>query len=308
MKIAFFGTPEFALPSLRSLCESPHRVVGVISAPDKPAGRGKRMTAPPVALEAKRRNLPLLQPENLRDALFLEHLKSWNAEVFAVVAFRILPEEVFGMPRYGAINLHASLLPAYRGAAPINWALWNGEKTTGLTTFHIEKSVDTGNILLQAPVEISDQDDAGSLSQKMAQVGAQLLVKTLTEFEAGGLTAKRQDHAKSSPAPKITKDHCQISWQQPARVIRNQIRALSPEPAAFTIFENLNLKIFRSEVSESWPGLEPGWVRISDQSIVIGTADGSLRIWELQLQGKNRMDTDTFLRGYRPRGTFNLNS
>ena len=308
MKVAFFGTPEFALDSLRSLCDGPHQVMGVVSAPDRPAGRGKRMTAPPVASDAKQRNLPLLQPENLRDPLFLESLKSWGAEVFAVVAFRILPEEVFGMPRHGAINLHASLLPAYRGAAPINWALWNGAKTTGLTTFHIEKSVDTGNILLQAPVEISDQDDAGSLSEKMARVGALLLVTTLTDLEAGRLTAKLQDHAKSSPAPKITKEHGLINWQQPARLIHNQIRALSPEPAAFTTFENLNLRIFRSEVSESSSGPEPGMVQISDQGIVIGTAEGSLRILELQLQGKNRMDTKAFLRGYRPRGTFKLNS
>ncbi len=265
------------------------------------------MTSPPVAMEAKKRNMPILQPENLRDRAFLDHLKSWGAEVFAVVAYRILPEEVFGLPRYGTINLHASLLPAYRGAAPINWALWNGEKITGLTTFRIDKSVDTGNILLQAKVEISDDDDAGSLSEKMAPIGAKLLVETLTELGSDRLTAQPQDHSKASPAPKITKDHCLINWRQPARLIHNQIRALSPEPAAFTTFENLNLKIFRSEVSEAVPGQEPGMVLIHDQGMAIGTADGSLRVLELQLQGKNRMDIRAFLRGFRPRGTFKLN-
>jgi len=306
MLIAFFGTPEFALPSLEALCASGHRVVGVVSAPDKPTGRGMAVTAPPVAELAKKLNLPLLQPEKLSDPEFLSQLRSWNADAFAVVAFRILPEEVFTLPRFGAINLHAALLPAYRGAAPINWALWNGEKETGLTTFRIEKTVDTGNILKQVKVIIQGEDDAGSLSRRMAAAGAHLLVETLTELEAGKLQPQPQDHWRATPAPKITREHCLIDWTRTALQIHHQIRALSPEPAACTILQGQMLKIFRSAVDESGLELGAGAISIDDQSMIAGTGKGNLRILELQLQGKKRMETRAFLRGFRLRGTFRI--
>lgn len=307
MKVAFFGTPEFALPSLEALRQSQHSLVGVVSAPDKPQGRGMTLTPPIVAQEAKKRSLPLLQPENLRDGAFLEALKSWNADAFAVVAFRILPEEVFAMPRFGAINLHASLLPAYRGAAPINWALWNGDTATGLTTFRIEKAVDTGNILKQVKLEIQNEDDAGSLTSRMSLIGANLLVETLTELEKGRLAPTPQDALRATPAPKITKEHCLIDWRRTAVEIHNQIRALSPKPAAFTILKNQTLKIFRTAVEETSPKLEAGLSLIEDQGISAGTGRGDLKILEVQLQGKTRMDTKSFLRGFRLRGTFRLN-
>ncbi|RJP82168.1 MAG: methionyl-tRNA formyltransferase, partial [Candidatus Zixiibacteriota bacterium] len=262
----------------------------------------------PVARAARDRGLPLLQPADLRDPAFLAALRSWDAEIFAVVAFRILPEEVYGIPPHGAVNLHASLLPAYRGAAPIQWALWEGETVTGLTTFRIERTVDTGNILKQRRVEIWERDDAGSLAARMAREGAQLLVETLDGLERGDLSPQPQDHRLASPAPKITKEHGRLDWTRPARELVDQIRALSPEPAACTTLQGQALKIFRAEpVSES-PGLAPGELLITDREMIAGTGSEPLRLAEIQLQGKKRMDTTSFLRGFRPRGRFTLES
>jgi methionyl-tRNA formyltransferase len=304
MRVVFFGTPEFALPSLQALHAGPHQVVGVVSAPSKPQGRGMILTQPPVALEAERLLLPLLQPENLSDTQFLSALEVWKADVFAVVAFRILPVEVFSMPRHGTINLHGSLLPAYRGAAPIQWALWHGDTVTGLTTFQIAKRVDTGNLLKQTTVEISAEDDAGSLAQRMAQAGSQLLLETLTELEQGLLSARPQDPTKATLAPKITKEHCAIDWTRTATQIRNQVRALSPDPGAVTIINGQIIKIFRCEIKAEQSELAPGEGLIEDSAFLAGTGSGTLNLRELQIQGKSRMDVGTFLRGYRPRGKF----
>lgn len=306
MRLIFFGTPEFALPSLRALHAGPHQVIGAVSAPPKPQGRGMVLTQPPVAVEAEALDLPLLQPENLRDPAFLAVLQEWNADVFAVVAFRILPEAVFTLPKYGAINLHGSLLPAYRGAAPIQRAIWHGEKVTGLTTFRIERSVDTGNILKQRTVEIAADEDAGSLAQRMAQIGAELLVETLTELEQGRLAPKPQDASKATPAPKITKDDCRIAWERSAEEIRNQVRALSPEPGAQTALNGQTIKIYRCNLVDNIPDLKPGEALIEDQAIFAGTGSGALSLAELQIQGKSRLDVRTFLRGFRPRGKFQL--
>jgi methionyl-tRNA formyltransferase len=304
MKVVFFGTPEFALPALQALRAGPHEVIGVVTAPDKPRGRNLTPTPTPIAQAAADLGLPVLKPEGLRDSSFLTELQAWKGDGFAVVAFRILPEEVFSLPLYGAINLHGSLLPAYRGAAPIQWALWNGEANTGLTTFRIERAVDTGNILKQLRVEILTDDDAGSLSRRMASEGANLLVKTLTELEQGTLLPQPQDNTNATPAPKIAKEHCLIDWNRSADAVRNQIRALSPEPAAYTTFERLLLKIFRTEVVENPLSLEPGELLIDDQRLVVGTAREALRIQELQLQGKKRIEAGAFLRGFRLRGRY----
>jgi methionyl-tRNA formyltransferase len=304
MRVAFFGTPEFALPSLQVLHAGPHQVVGVVSAPPKPQGRGMILAQPAIAEEAVHLGLPLLQPGNLRDSQFLSALEAWKADIFAVVAFRILPPEVFSLPQYGTINLHGSLLPAYRGAAPIQWAIWNGDTTTGLTTFRLEKTVDTGNLLKQATVEISAGDDAGTLAQRMAQVGSRLLLETLTELEQGTLTARPQDASQATLAPKITKEHRVIDWNRTATQIRNQARALSPEPGAHASLHGQVIKIYRCEALAESSDLVPGEVLIEGQTMVAGTGSGALSLTELQVQGKSRMDVRNFLRGYRPRGKF----
>jgi methionyl-tRNA formyltransferase len=306
VKIVFFGTPDFAVPSLEKLHGSSHSVQSVVTAPDKPRGRGRSVLPTPVARRAGQMGLPVLKPINLKDESFLNSLAALDADLFAVVAFRVLPEEVFSMPSNGSVNLHASLLPKYRGAAPIQWAICNGETETGLTTFQIRKAVDTGNILKQRRVEILSEDDAGSLGSKMAEIGAELLLETLNELEAGTLTPKAQDPAQASRAPKITKEHCEIRWHRSAGEIHNQVRALSPQPGAVTFLDEQMLKIYRTAVRESSSGLRPGEAHIDDQGITIGTGSGELVVLELQLQGKKRMDTTTFLRGFRPRGVFQL--
>ncbi len=308
MKIAFFGTPDFAIPSLHALAESEYEITGVVTAPDKPRGRGRSVIPTPVARAAEDLGLSLLKPENLKDVGFIEALERWNADAFAVVAFRILPEAVFGMPEHGSINLHASLLPAYRGAAPIQWAIWKGETVTGVSTFQIRQKVDTGNLLLQRQVEIQDDDDAGSLSRKLAESGARLLVETMSLLESGSINPQEQDSRLASKAPKITKEHCLIDWNQSALQIHNQVRALSPHPGAVTFFEDQSLKLYKTTLIKDIKPIGPGEFQVSDKGITVGASEGSLDIIELQLQDRKRMDVTSFLRGYRPRGTFQLKS
>lgn len=302
MNVVFFGTPEFSLPTLRALFNSRHQVVGIVSAPAKPIGRGRMVKQTPVAMEAGAIGLPLLQPEKLKDPDFLASLKAWQADVFVVVAFRILPDEVLSQPRYGAVNLHASLLPAYRGAAPIQWALWNGETETGITVFRIEKSVDTGNILKQIRVKILSEDDAGTLAERLAVIGADLMVQTLDELERGELQPYPQDHRLATAAPKITREHCEIDWRRTAVEIHNQIRALSPEPGAGSWFDHRYWKFYKSEVESADDPPAAGEMLIRDDRILLGTGNGVLRITELQVQGRKRMMVEEFLRGFRFRG------
>ncbi len=308
MRIVFLGTPQFAVPSLQRLILSAHHIAGVVTAPDKPRGRGRKVVPTPVAFVAQEFGLPVLKPEALNSTGFLTVLNQWKADLFLVVAFRILPEAVFNLPPKGSINLHASLLPAYRGAAPIQWALWNGETETGLTTFQIEMTVDTGNILLQRKVEILADDDAGSLAERMADKGADLLLETVDAVEARTLTPRDQDSRLTSPAPKITRDHCAIDWTRRAVEIHNQIRALAPHPGAITKLADKTLKILRSRVLEDRPVAHPGTLNITDADITCDTGDDVLLIEELQLEGKKAMDVDAFLRGYRPRGRFVLSN
>ncbi len=306
MRVVFFGTPQFALPALEALAASYHKVVGVVSGADKPSGRGREVTRSPVVEKAMELGLPLLQPADLKHPDFLAALARWEAEIFAVVAFRILPEVVFNLPRQGAINLHASLLPAYRGAAPIQWALWKGETATGVTTFRIVREVDTGNILKQRQVEILGTDDAGSLSQRLAGIGADLLVETMTDIENGTSRPLPQDAPQASPAPKITREHCLIDWRRNAIDIHNQVRALAPEPGALISFEGKILKLCRTEAEASGTELSPGELLITGRNMAVGTARGHLHIKELQIPGKKRMETEAFLRGFRVRGRFQI--
>lgn len=297
------GTPEFAVASLDAILEAGYEVAGVVTAPDKPAGRGMQLTESAVKKYAKEKGLLILQPEKLRDPEFLDALKALRADLQIVVAFRMLPEMVWNMPPMGTVNLHGSLLPQYRGAAPINWAVINGEKETGVTTFQLQQDIDTGSILLQDRFPIAETDTAGDVHDRMKVIGARLLVRTIEGLAAGTLKAVMQENpAGLKHAPKLFTETGKIDWQRPAAEIYNLIRGLSPFPAAYTELDGKLLKIYHAEkvVHALAPDAAPGvydtdgktWLRFA-------TADGYIRVTELQLEGKKRMSITDFLRGYR---------
>ena len=298
MRIVFMGTPAFAVPSLARLADE-HEVAAVVTAPDKPAGRGQIPTPSPVKIFAQNAGLPLIQPENLEEPAFVEQLRALNADLGVVVAFRKLPEAVFSAPRLGSINLHASLLPDYRGAAPIQWAVINGETLSGLTTFFIEPAIDTGKILLQTPVPIPEHFTAGDLHDRMQTVGAELLSQTLRELESGRLEARAQDPALAvHKAPKIFPAHCDVRFDAPARKIVDLIRGLSPAPGARTLVAGKTLKIyFARPVYDLRP--EAGGIVVENEKLFIGAADGAVQIVEAQWEGRKRMPVQELLRGAR---------
>lgn len=300
MKIIFMGTPDFALPCLKTLLVSHHDVAAVVTVPDKPAGRGNKLRPSPVKLFALEHGIPVLQPEKFRDAEFLNSLRAFAADLFLVVAFRILPEEIFLMPPKGTVNLHASLLPAYRGAAPINWALINGEKETGVTTFFIEKKVDTGEILLQRKIEISPDMTAGELHDGLAAIGAKVLLETANGIESGSLHPIKQ-MGKVTQAPKISKELCRIDWAKSAQEIHNLVRGLSPLPASFTFFNGLYLKILRTKSETIFAAGRPGEILDVRKNgpIDVQTGNGVLSLLQVQPQGKRLMSAGEFSRGYR---------
>ncbi len=305
MKIAFFGTPEFAAVSLRALLAAPqHDVAGVVTAPDKSAGRGRKLSAPPVKTVAEKHHLPTLQPTKLRDPTFIARLQSWNAECFAVVAFRILPIGVFAIPPRGCINVHGSLLPQYRGAAPIRWALFNGEAQTGVTTFLIQKKVDTGAILLTRTLEIGPEETHGELESRMAIAGAELLVETLDRWERKEVTPKQQDTDQVSLAPKITAEDRILHWDQPPATICNRIRGLSPKPGVQATFRETNIKILRAMPATDRPErpeVPAGTTVAADPKtgVVVAAAQGAVLLTEVQPAGKRPMSGAEFVRGYR---------
>lgn len=296
------GTPDFAVPSLQILVENGFHVVAVVTAPDKPAGRGLKLAQSPVKEYALSRNIPVLQPVNLKAEAFLEELRSYQAHLQVVVAFRMLPEAVWAMPAKGTFNIHASLLPQYRGAAPINWALINGEKVTGVTSFFLQQQIDTGDIILQDQVAISEDDNFGTLYEKLKHAGAALALKTVRAIAAGTVTTQPQPQSgELRHAPKIFKETCQINWHQPAAQVRNFIRGLSPYPTAWTVLEGKVLKVFAAELVEKpAQDLAPGNFRTDHKTYLhFATADGLLSLTDLQLEGKKRMTIQEFLRGYR---------
>lgn len=301
LRIIFMGTPEFAVPSLQSLVENNSNVVAVITVPDKPAGRGQKQTASPVKMYAESQGIPVLQPEKLKNPAFLEELKSFEADLQVVVAFRMLPEVVWSMPPKGTFNLHSSLLPQYRGAAPINWAVINGETETGVTTFFIEKDIDTGKIIFQDREPIFPEDDAGSLYERLMQKGARLVVKTVKAIEAGSYPQEPQEEpADIKTAPKIFRENCEIDWNRPSADIHNFARGLSPYPAAWTTLNGLSCKIFKTRILPTSEDAAPGEFDTDGKTYLhFRTADGWLSIEELQLEGKKRMDISDFLRGNR---------
>ncbi|MEN8191861.1 MAG: methionyl-tRNA formyltransferase [Bacteroidota bacterium] len=296
MKIVFFGTPDFAVPSLDKLNQE-HEVVAVVTAPDKERGRGRKVSYTSIKEYALKQNLKILQPEKLDNETFIRELKEIQADLFIIVAFRILPRSVFELPTKGSFNLHGSLLPKYRGAAPIQWALINGDTETGVTTFFLKEKVDTGNIILQEKIEITKDDDFGKLHDKMSLVGAELVLKTVEDIENEDVELQTQNDELTSPAPKITKELGEINWNKPAKQIHNLIRGLSPFPGAYFVHNNLKYKVFKSKINESVK-LSPGEIKQTKNEIFIGCSDSSLQILELQPEGRKRMLADAFLRGY----------
>ena len=301
MRIIFMGTPEFAVPSLEMLLQNGCQVVAVITAPDKPAGRGLQLTMSPVKAVAVKHNIPVLQPEKLKNPDFLEELKSYQADLQVVVAFRMLPEVVWNMPTKGTFNLHASLLPQYRGAAPINWAIINGETETGASTFFLQQEIDTGNIIFQEKEPIHETDTAGTLYERLMHKGAELVLKTVKAVEAGDYPQQPQDLSQSVKlAPKIFTETCEINFNQTSAQVYNFIRGLSPYPGAWTKLNGKSCKIFQSEKyyenQEQNPA--PGSMATNHKTYLrFRTADGWLEVKELQMEGKKRMKTDEFLRG-----------
>lgn len=296
------GTPEFAVPSLEILVQSKFNVVAVITAPDKPQGRGQKLTASPVKECAVKHNIPVLQPNNLKSPEFMEELKSYQANLQVVVAFRMLPEMVWAMPELGTFNLHASLLPQYRGAAPINWAIINGEKETGATTFFLKHEIDTGSIIFQEKEPIHETDNVGTLYERLMNKGAQLVLKTVKAIESGNYPSTPQDvSATIKHAPKIFKETCEINWNQPAKNVVDFIRGLSPYPAAWTILNGKTFKIFNSQQStvDSRPlTVDVGQIDTDNKTYLnIRTSDGWVSILELQPEGKKRLSVEEFLRG-----------
>lgn len=299
MRIVFMGTPEFAVPSLEILMKNDFGIAAVITAPDKPAGRGLKVSESAVKKFALEHSLKILQPHKLKDAHFLDELKSLNPDLQVVVAFRMLPEEVWSLPPKGTINLHASLLPDYRGAAPINHAIINGETETGVTTFYIEKDIDTGKIIFQEKTEIGFEETAGELHDRMMAMGAELILKTVRAIEKGKAPAIRQAPSPSSkPAPKLTREGCKINWEQPAIKIFNLIRGLSPYPAAWTMLDGKVFKIYRAGKFFKAPDKPAGSFIFSGRDLRIAAQDGYIIPKEVQLEGKKRMMIDEFLRGY----------
>lgn len=300
LRIVFMGTPEFAVPSLRILVENGYEVAGVVTATDKLGGRGKKqLLQPAVKKYALGRGIPVLQPEKLKDPGFLDELKSLKASLFVVVAFRMLPEAVWAMPEYGTINLHGSLLPKYRGAAPINWAIINGERETGATTFFIRKEIDTGDILFQEKMAIGEHETAGEIHDRMMELGAKVVLKTVRAIEQGNFELKKHDDNQASPAPKIFHEDCEIDFNQPGRKVYNFIRGLSPYPAAWTTLDGKQFKILRATMEVAPHELKPGaFLSDNREWLKIATADGYIRVLELQLEGRRRMEVQDFLNGY----------
>lgn len=301
LKIVFMGTPEFAVPSLQALVEYGFDVVAVITAPDKPKGRGKKLGTSAVKDYAVTTGIPVLQPTNLKDPEFHKELQSYEADVQIVVAFRMLPEVVWSMPPHGSFNLHGSLLPDYRGAAPINWAIINGEKETGVTTFKLQHEIDTGNILFQEKEPILYTDNVGSVYERLMHKGAKLVVKTAQAIEDGNYTLKPQE-PKGEPkhAPKIFREDCEINWHQPSLKVRDFIRGLSPYPAAWTRLDEKVLKIYDTTLSPISYTDSPGTFKSDGKDYIdVLTQEGALRLLEIQLEGKKRMKTADFLRGYQ---------
>ena len=305
MKVVFFGTPDFAVASLSAIHEcKEHTIEGVVTSVDKPAGRGKKLRSSAVKNYATENGLHLLQPENLKSNEFIGQLQNLKADIFVVVAFRMMPKSVWSLPKYGTFNLHASLLPQYRGAAPINWAIINNEKETGVTTFLIDEKIDTGNVLLNEKIKIEKEDNAGSLHDKLMILGKELVVKTLNSIEEGALKPIEQNvkNLDLKTAPKLNKENTRINWNKGARELNSLIKGLSPYPSAWCQLKLndrlFNFKIFRAEIGEDLK-LNPGEVLMGKNKLTVGTSSGTLKLIDVQLEGKRRTAIADFVNGHK---------
>jgi methionyl-tRNA formyltransferase len=300
LRIVFMGTPEFAVASLDALVKAGCTIAGVITAPDKPGGRGMQLQQSAVKKYAVEHQLKVLQPEKLKNPDFLAELQSLQADLQIVVAFRMLPELVWNMPPMGSVNLHGSLLPQYRGAAPINWAVINGEKETGVTTFKLKHEIDTGDILLQERFSIGENDTAGEVHDRMKEIGAAVLVKTVKGLADGSLKEMAQPLTEIKHAPKIHTDTCRINWSRPVEEVFNLVRGLSPYPAAFTMMNEKMLKIYKAKKEPCVPAHTEGEYETDSKTFLkFACSNGYLQVRELQLEGKKKMTVEEFLRGYR---------
>ena len=303
LRIVFMGTPDFAVQTLKTILEHNYNVVGVITAPDRPAGRGRKLNESAVKTFAKEKGLHILQPTNLKSEDFLEELKALKANLQIIVAFRMLPKIVWDMPKHGTFNLHASLLPNYRGAAPINWAIINGETKTGVSTFFIDEKIDTGEMILQKEVDIDPKENAGSLHDKLMHIGSDLVIDTIKLIETGNVnTTPQPEDAISKTAYKLDRDNCKINWEADLDQIFNQIRGLSPYPAAWSILKNedeeLDVKIYKSEKESENHNLTTGTVIFDKSSIKVAVKGGFISILEIKLPGKRNMDVKSLLNGF----------
>ena len=301
MRLVFMGTPGFAVATLRRLASSEHQVVAVVTNPDRPKGRGRRTAPPPVKEAAQELGLPLLQPESVTAPGFAEELAGLHADLFVVVAFSILPPELLAVPRLGSVNLHPSLLPRYRGAAPIIWAVINGDTETGITTFLLNPRVDAGDILLQRPVPIDADETAGELESRLSQMGAQVMLDTVSGLADGSAVSRRQPRGRTTRAPKLAKEDARLDWAQSAASLRNRIRGTNPVPGAFTEWRGGVLKVHRAACVAASPADDlPGTVLAADpqQGLVVAASDGALRLTQVQPQGKRPMADTDLLRGH----------
>lgn len=299
MKIVFMGSPDFAIPSLHILLDHSYNIQAVVTVPDKPQGRGRKLLPSPVKSFALEKKLLVLQPEKLSDAEFITQLKKLDSDIFVVVAFRILPKEVYTIPRYGSFNLHPSLLPKYRGPAPINWAIINGEKETGVTTFFLQDKIDSGSIILQMQTDIGIDETAGELHDRLAEFGAQAVLQTVQMIENGKTNPKPQDDSLTTNAPKIFKDDCRINWNNTAEKIHNFVRGLSPYPTAWTIHNNKKINLYRTKLEDDAITGIPGAVYSKTKdSLKICTGKGIVSILEVQQEGRRKLSIGEFLRGY----------
>lgn len=304
MNIVFMGTPEFAVTILEKLIKESYTIKAVVTAPDRPAGRGRKLQGSAVKESALAHKIPVLQPSNLKDEDFIKELKSFEADLFIVVAFRMLPKMVWEIPVLGTFNLHGSLLPQYRGAAPINWAVINGEKETGVTTFFIDKKIDTGQIILSEKISIGQNETAGELHDKMMNVGAQTVVDTVELIRSGNVNPKSQSNEDLKAAPKIYKQDCLIDLNQPITFVHNFIRGMSPYPTAWIKLKNIKsgdektLKIFRSKVLNNVENTKIE-LKAENKNLILETLFGTLKLEEVQLEGKKRLDSNSFLAGFK---------
>lgn len=302
LRIVFMGTPDFAVETLSKLLDNGYNVVGVITAPDKPAGRGRKLNESAVKKFASEKELNILQPTNLKSEAFISELEDLKANLQIVVAFRMLPKVVWQMPKYGTFNLHASLLPNYRGAAPINWAIINGETKTGVTTFFIDDKIDTGELILQSPISIEENDSAGTLHDKLMAVGAKLVVETVKLIESNGVKTKpQQEISDLKTAFKLNKDNCKVDWGQDIHHIYNKVRGLNPYPAAWGLLKNgseeLNVKIYETEKIEDAHTLEFGSTIINKSEFKIASKGGYIKLKVVKFPGKRKMDIKSLLNG-----------